>query len=234
MAIAFVNSAVAFDASSSTTIACAAFSVTTGNTIVVSIASYTLGGYKTVTGITDTAGNTYTICGAGYNSDSNRDMEIWVATNITGNASNVVTATFSDTASNRHIAACQYSGLATSNVYDAGSTGKEETSVTTDHTTNTAVTSVADEVIVGWFNLGNSLPYAYSASSPYTIRATNPFDYYSCVVDQIVSSTGTYSVTVSTSSTNKKVSIARTFKMQAGTPEPLSTNITSMRVIWFS
>ena len=232
MAIAFVNSAVGdAGAVASSTIASAAFSVTTGNTIIVGVSSYNAGAFRTVTGIADTAGNTYTKCGAGYNADAGSDIEIWVATNITGNASNIVTATFSNTTAYRHIAACQYSGLATSSVYDAGSTGKLDASDTTSHSSNTAVTSVADEVIVCWFVTWNTLQ-TYSASSPYTIRANGTGGNLVCMVDQIVSSTGTYGVTVGTSSANQQVSIARTFKMQQASPA--TTYASSLRVVWIN
>ncbi len=204
--IAFVNATGANDATSALTIATPALSVTAGNTIIVSVSSYTAT-KRTVSSITDTAGNTYTRCGNQEAGDASHDQEVWVAANILGNASNVVTVTFSGSAAWRYVIAAQYSGLATLSPYDVGSALRITASGTT-HTTNTAVTTVVNELCFGWFVTWDNF-YAYSATSPYTLRRTQGD---SCIVDSIVCNTATYSITANTASANRQACFMRTFR----------------------
>jgi hypothetical protein len=207
--IAFVNATGAYSgAASAPTIVTPAFSVTAGNTIIVCVSSYTPNNIRTVSSITDTAGNTYTICGNRESYDpTTHDQEIWVAANIVGNASNVVTVTFSGGAKWRYVIAAQYSGLSKSSPYDVGSALRLTASGTT-HTTNTAVTTVAKELCLGWF-VNSDTAYAYSATSPYNLRYSADD---SCIVDRIVCGTGTYSITVNTAGANREACFMRTFR----------------------
>jgi len=204
--IAFVNATGANSSASSMTIVTPAFAVTAGNTIVVGVSSYTAT-RRTVSSITDTAGNTYTRCGNREAGDASHDQEVWVAANILGRANNVITVTFSGSADWRYVIAAQYSGLSTASPYDAGS-GLIVTANGTTHTTNTSVTTAADELCFGWFVTWDN-PYIYSAGSPYTLRWTQGD---SCIVDRVVNSVGTYSITANTSSSNRQACLMRTFK----------------------
>ena len=108
-AIARVNSAVGNGDADSTTIAAGALNTTTGNALFVFITQE----YPaiTITGIADTASNTY-VSNAACKIDTDRGTaEIWWSLNVTGNASNVVTATFSGMGAYRRIAVVQYSGV---------------------------------------------------------------------------------------------------------------------------
>lgn len=219
MAIAYVNSGAEATSGSSSTIAAAAINATTGNTIVVFVSSDTAT-RRSCSSLADTAGNTYTQCGSVYQGSSTHEMSMWVATNITGNASNIVTATFSGSAAQRCIGVLQYSGLAASSVYDVESTGRSQDYSLLFTTNATATTTVANEVVVGaWYIWTNS--YAdYLTTSAYNFRishdfADDPALYTSMVlVDRIVSSTGTYSVSVNSRyNTNRTYSFAKSFKM---------------------
>lgn len=129
-----------------TTIAAAAASHVTGNLLVVGVRS---GSGTVTTTVTDTAGNTYRRIGHSSGS-STSTLQLWFANNITGNASNVVTATFSSALQFRGIVVVEYSGQATATpVMDAmpGILGERTLSVNTQ-TTPPFTTVVADEVIV--------------------------------------------------------------------------------------
>lgn len=108
MSFTFVNDAVGSADASATTIAAAAANHTGGNHLVLWIAHGD--GTITVSSVADTAGNAYALVPSsrrqvgGFGS-----AEQWSATNITGNASNVVTATFSATTSFRRIVVHQFS-----------------------------------------------------------------------------------------------------------------------------
>jgi hypothetical protein len=124
---------------SSTIATGAAKAAATGNTIVVFVFS-NIGGYQhapiSITGITDTAGNTYTKITTGNNAEGyNEQVEMWYATNITGNASNIVTATFSESVSNSTIQTMEFSGLGTASVdtynHSTGTNAPSSCSITT-------------------------------------------------------------------------------------------------------
>lgn len=115
--LAVVNTARGQDASggASTTIASAAASHTTGNLIVAGVRS-SAGGAMTCA---DTAGNTY-VSLTHYNQAISGDWQFCYAKNITGNASNVVTATMTSSAY-RAIIVHQVSGASTTSPFDAAS-----------------------------------------------------------------------------------------------------------------
>lgn len=98
-------------------IAAAAKNTTTGNALAVHVKWEE--SVATLTGITDTAGNTYQIVSQGAHANGALRSAIAFCTNITGNASNVVTATFSDAnPAWRRIQVEEASGLLTVTVPD--------------------------------------------------------------------------------------------------------------------
>src|SRR6266542_3306955 len=97
-AIAFVNSTVGYNFTGGTTITCTAANHATGNLVVVGV--HTLTSTDAVSTVTDTAGNSYQRAGTKVSSAAGGSGEIWYATNVTGNASNVVTVTFGASAPN--------------------------------------------------------------------------------------------------------------------------------------
>lgn len=214
-AIAYVSGTGGVSAGSSGTIAATAFSVTTGNALFAWVQSYTNGNQRTVSQVTDTAGNSYTRQGNIEHGDSNHSAECWAAFNITGNASNTVTATFSGNAQNRDINVVQYSGIATSSAFDQAAALNIDAGTPTSHTTNTTgTTAQADEVVIGYFIAWNiATPYTPSATSPYNLRRVNTDS--SFVADRIVAATGTYSVTASTTQAGQLAMMVRTFKAAA-------------------
>lgn len=137
----------AASASGSTTIAAAAISTTTGNFLIAVVNKYQSG--TTVTGVSDTAGNTYTRAGSSQGGDSNHTQETWyTADPITGNASNVVTATFSGSSSYRTIAVMEVSlSGAPAMAYDAEASIRLTPNGAT-HTSNSLTTGGADALFV--------------------------------------------------------------------------------------
>lgn len=89
MAVALVNTRTG-SAGASDTVNCGAFAATTGNLIVVGIRT---GSAATINSISDTASNTYIPVGTVF-TDVGRTW-VFYAKNITGNATNVVTANLS-------------------------------------------------------------------------------------------------------------------------------------------
>lgn len=211
MAIAFVNSTGATGGGDLyTDFPLPAFEVTAGNAIVVGVSNYTSGSPRAVQSISDTALNSYTRCGNAENGDANHTMELWVATNVAGDASNIITVHMSGAAAFLNAGALQYSGLAPASAYDAAAALLLEGGTSTTHSTNTLSTNQNTEVVVGFFATWD-LTYAYSASAPHAVRYANAGNSF-CLADQIVGAMGSYDVTVSTALGTTQVSIARSFR----------------------
>ena len=125
-AITLVNSSSGGTSGSVTTQATAALSTTTGNLLVIAVAWSSTA--ATISGITDTAGNTYSKCTGTYSAANSVADEIWYAKNITGNASNVVTVTWtpSNTATFNGVTQLQYSGADTVSPFEVGATADKD------------------------------------------------------------------------------------------------------------
>mgnify|MGYP001582538628 CR=1 FL=1 len=213
MAIAYVNGANNFATASLTTIAIAATSHTTGNLIVAMVFS-NYASSSAVSSIADTAGNTYTFIRK--RTIVGGDIEIWYAKNITGNASNVVTATFTGAVSNRGIMVHQYSGCDTTAPLDQQTDGQ---ATALAQTVTDIATTTADEVLVAGF-VEATTHSTYTAGSGFTKQlAGTSADAY-VTYDKIVSATGTYPGgtinTVSSSADNTYIGITATFKAAGG------------------
>lgn len=99
-------------------IAASAKSTTGGNALAVHVKWEQTS--TTLSSITDTAGNTFQIVAQGVHGNGLLRSAIAFATNIVGNASNVVTANFSSASPNwRRIQVEEFSGLAAATVADA-------------------------------------------------------------------------------------------------------------------
>jgi hypothetical protein len=195
MAIAFVNRATATAHGSGSTVVTAAQNHTTGNLLVVGVKWE--GGGITVNSVTDTAGNTYTPLTARNNGGGDPSFQAFYAKNITGNASNILTATFSNSSPNfTWIAAFQYSGCDTSAPFDQENFGS---GTSTSGTTGSITTTLADEVLVSFTALAGGVT-SFTPGSGYTERWDGPVDSgidTGTGEDQIVSSISTYTASES-------------------------------------
>lgn len=185
MALAFVNSATGTGDGSSTTIAAGAANHTTGNLITVQVIWSSAAG--TLNSIADTAGNTYTRDASSKIDTGSDNAETFHAENATGNAANVVTATFSTGVTFRRIMVHQYSGAATASALDQVGIGSA--SATQTVTSASFTTTQADEVIVS--AAGSSVGETWDAGAAGTIR-TSSVGGDSGSEDQIVSSIASY------------------------------------------
>ncbi len=105
----------------------------TGSLIVVGI-TWEATSARTITSVTDVAGNTYVDSGAGRLSGGPGFIQMYYAYNVATNASNKVTVNFSGAVAERAMIVVEYSGVKTSaDPNDTGSTGTA--------TANTTVTS---------------------------------------------------------------------------------------------
>jgi hypothetical protein len=200
MAIAYISGIANQDDSGSrfTSIATAGLSVSGGNSIVVSVHAGDCNG--SVTGITDTAGNTYNRLGDEWSNDEGltytSKYSIWIAVNITGNASNVITAAFASAVYPR-ICAMQLSGVDNSSPHDTGFNPAGVADDSTDpYTAGSGNTAIAGEWIVGHFGAENGGPF--TDSSPSVVRVNTAGSWSdSCLASNLISSAGSGSVSAS-------------------------------------
>jgi hypothetical protein len=152
-AASLVNTARNSQDTSATTIATSStIAVTAGNLIVVCVAQASTTLDNQVTGIADTAGNTYAKVVSSGGSPGN--LEMWYAYNITGHATNTITATYTAARSFRRIIARQYSGIITTDPKDKTDTG---TGTDTSPVTGaTDTTTQANELLLGCDQLSNA------------------------------------------------------------------------------
>lgn len=127
-AIAFVQRAAPNGATTSlaATAVTTAIATTTGDVLLCGIE----GQSNTISSVTDTAGNTYLAAVSDYVFSNNR-LSIWYAYNITGNASNVTTVTYSSAQTYESVACYEFSGFGASDPLDGTATNNGSgTSVT--------------------------------------------------------------------------------------------------------
>lgn len=150
----------------------ATLNVTTGKLIVVLIGGYNGGASMTVTGVTDTAGNTYV---QGTSCFNNAQLtagitDIWYAKNVTGNASNVVTVTYSSSTSTyRSVFQMQYSGADTTSPFEVCAIGNTASGTTVTSASFSPASSKNVNVAIG--NASGAV--TWTAGTNYTSKITS-------------------------------------------------------------
>lgn len=159
MATAYVNEGSGFNTASGGSIATSAVSHTTGNLLVCCVRHE---GATTTISVADTAGNTWQPLTKVTHPGGDMHLQLFYVLNCTGNASNVVTATFGASRTYRGIQVMQFSGL---NTYD-----EEDSGTTTAGTSVTAGTVNIDGagVVVNGIAIYGGL-ISWSASTGYTL-----------------------------------------------------------------
>lgn len=209
-AISLINATTGSADTGANSLAATAANHTAGNLIVVGVV---WSGNFTSSVPTDTAGNTYVSTTFKANNGTTDHVEVFYAKNITGNASNIVTAHFSGSATFRRIMAYQYSGCDTTAPFTAGE-GGTAVATGTSITTSTWTTATADEVLVCFMGAAGT-GVSYGPASGYTMETTN-LATDSNGADKIVAATGTYSGGFTWTNSQTAWCAAASFKMAAG------------------
>jgi len=190
MALSRVNTTSGTADAGATTLPATAANHTTGNLIVAFVF---WSNNVNANNPTDTAGNTYASTGFKASFSTTDHVEIFYAKNITGNASNVVTANYSASATFRRIIVHQYSGADTTAPFTAGEGNQATVNPGTSLATSAWTTAKADEVLCG--GIGGNLSFTSLVG---TSGKTKIVDLSDCASeDQIVSSTGSYTASFS-------------------------------------
>jgi hypothetical protein len=203
---AYVNGVTRFDNSYGPTYSdLPSFSCTTGNTIVVMALVYQSPS-RTITGVSDTAGNSYSSIGT-YTPGDGANIAMFAAYGITGNASNVIRVSFSGNFQVAFTAAVQLEGELS---LDSGYTPAGNDDSTSPYTTTEGTTGGNDRIVVGaFFDAIDSVP-SYSSSSPSVLRLTGGSNYFAIATNDAASS-GSWSVSVAAGQSETHRCIARAF-----------------------
>lgn len=106
-------------------VAAGSLGTTSGNCLLVAVVT-NANTANDVSSVTDTAGNSFSRVTQINNGTYAGDLELWIATGITGNVANIVTANHS--ANNSAIIVEEWSGVATSSATDTSNTGTDSSS----------------------------------------------------------------------------------------------------------
>lgn len=196
----------------STTSVFPSFNLSSGDLVVV-FASWAETSALTAT-ISDTAGNTYTQAGSYARSSEGGDdyaVGLWYCLNPTGNASNVVTVTYSGTATYREGCAASYSYSGSIELGDTSS--GSNTSDVTPWTTSPDVSAVNGDLIVGGFGFYD--PVTANAGTGFTKRNTTTD--FSIFEERFPSTTETVTVQAqNTGSADSYAGLGAVFQAVAG------------------
>ena len=213
MPIARVNNTTANNSTSSTTIAAAAANHTGGNLLVVMLKWE---GNVALSSVTDTAGNTYTL--KTRSNGTTYSTQIAYAWNITGNAANVVTATWAAAVTWKVISVEQYSGAATAADPFAAESVAGGTGTAVD--AGNVTTTVADAVICVVASDLNSATWTAGAS--FTI-INSGLGGDTGTEDRILTATGTFATPITKNLTNAWRAAAAAFHGPGGAPPAAKT-----------
>ncbi len=172
---------------------------------------------STVTGVTDTAGNAYTIAVQKI-SAGGLSQAIYIANSIFSAAANTVTVTFNAATFVPDIRIAEYSGIATTSPIDIGSSGSGSTSTATSPA---VVTQNANDILIG---AAMTTGVVSGAGTGYTSRIiTSPSG--DNLEDKLVTATGTYTATAPVSGSWLMQMVA--LKAAGGVIQPTVTSVTT-------
>jgi len=217
MAISFIQKTEQKDTGiSKTSLANATpLNTTNGNLLVIVATFWDETG--SISGITDTAGNTYTKVERKQNTETIYTTEIWYAKNITGNANNVTTIAFGGYTglgvNYPMMGILEFSGANITSPLDDYSTNEED-GVST-FTTGDMTASTNDSVIIGVVNAGSNARN-YTVGSGFTSIFTDVTLVYDFGEYKIISSSGDYDADGTISGTVNYSSVGAIFKGEDG------------------
>lgn len=212
MAIAYVTGNTGTSAAApATSCATGTWSATTGNCVVVGI--FGIGYPISITGVEDTAGNTYTSIGTYYD-DNQYCLGLYLAQNITGNAANAVTVNLSG-ATTPHMVAAEFSGVSTTAAQDTGYTPAGAKTYPSPSTSNSDDTAVDNEMVVGiCFCTGVGTTFSDSGGSTVRLTTTNL-----ALATKPVATAGAATIAIAYNKDEYGHNLARALKPATATPE---------------
>jgi hypothetical protein len=193
----------------------AAVPITAGNAIVVIAEIVDTTGYKTVTSITDTAGNNakYTLCGSRYQflfaATYYVNIEFWIALDVAANAANKVTVNYSTANQGVQISTGSWSGITS---HDTGYDPSGNVDATSPYATTPANTAENNELIIGGFFSLVGTSQTLSSSSPSVLRDVGNVSGIRAIAENAADIAGSFGVALASTINESWVCFAKAFK----------------------
>lgn len=222
MAIAFVREASG-TAATSTTLAVTITASTAGN-FLVAVISNASGATNPVTGVTDSAGNTWSLAIAGLLSGSNTRCEIWYTANAASATS--VTSTRA-TACNNSMNVSEWSGLTNTSPVDV--TGTSGNASGTPAPGGSVTTTNPDDLVIGGLSWASSTTTTLTSGS-FTALTGQVANQRLAAAYQIVAATGTYQPTWTLSAAGTSGAATAAFKAAAAATSGLPDLVTAYQL----
>jgi hypothetical protein len=188
-----------------------AWSVVSGNVVIVTIITTTTGATLSVasTAGTGSVGSFTSACGPYTDSGTFVKTQIFWA-KVTGSGTVTITPTVSSSTNFMAGAGEEYSGVNTTSPVDQCPTGNTNDTVSNNGTLSTGTTSTTtqtEELLIGGFGLDTAAGFSNNSTaiSPFVLRQVAASGPVAFMEDQVVSSTGTYTATMTYSDNNAHV-----------------------------
>jgi hypothetical protein len=214
----FVQSAGTSSTGTLVNIAAPSMPSTAINNLLVASVTWSSFGPITLTGCSDSLGNTYAVAAQAIDTAQTQGVAVCYAVNTHGPGAAVITATFSATTTFRGISVAEYSGVATTSPVDvtASNFGAVTGGVANGATSTTATTTVNGDLIVGGFGVtqnGGTMS-AGTGAITFTIR-NNQSTVSVNTEDGLQATAGSVAATETDSSTGRYAGVMVAFKAGA-------------------
>lgn len=211
MVAAFVQSTTASESANATPLTTSAITTTSTNLLVAGI-SYDSGTLNTITGITDSKGNTWL---KAIELDAAALLSLWYCAGITGGSGHTLTIAYNDGVGSAISCVLQeFSGVATSSPLDKTISAQGTSAAPSSGAT--ATTTQADELVIGLVGWAGATSTASLGSGYTNLAQVALADASTAMESKIVAATGAQTAAMTLGASRDWAAICATFKAAAG------------------
>ncbi len=211
MVVQFIQSMVASESGNATPLTTSGMTTTSGGLLVAGI-TFDSGTLNTITGVTDSKGNTWT---KALELDATVLVSLWYTANIIGGSAHTFTVAYDDSVGDAVSCIVQeFSGIATASPLD-----KTVVATGTSAAPNsgaTAATTQADELVIGFAGYFGTNVLAAAGSGYGDLAQSNQTNANGAMESKLVSATGAQTAAFTLASSRDWACICATFKTAAG------------------
>ena len=215
MVAAYVQTTTASESGAATPLTTSGITTTSGNLLVAGI-SFDSGTLNTITGVTDSKGNTWS---KATELDSACLVSLWYAPNITGGAAHTVTVAYNDgVGSAIGVVVQEFSGIAATSPLDR--TVSAQGTSTAPSSGATSATTQADELVVGLVGWAGATTTPTLGAGYTNLGHISLTDASAAMQSKVVAATSAQTAAMTLAASRDWAAICATFKAAsaAGTP----------------
>lgn len=211
MVAAFVQSTTASESANATPLTTAGIATTSTNLLVAGI-SFDSGTLNTITGVTDSKGNTWS---KAIELDAAALLSLWYSPNITGGSGHTLTIAYNDAVGSAISCVLQeFSGIATASPLDR--TISAQGTSTAPSSGATATTTQADELVIGLVGWAGATSTASLGAGYTNLGQVALANASTAVESKVVAATGAQTAAMALAASRDWAAICATFKAAAG------------------